>query len=161
MSQENQEDNIRELADTASKSIIQQQEKSAALAAKRPQTSIVKKVFMAVFLLAFVGVSLVQYPRIIEPFGRPDPSQDQSVTEGDLTLIATVIQSYQVSQGRFPATLDEVHLPDSLAKFVVEQKISYRLTEKAFALDWDLPRWHAMFDGETGKVDITPVSAAK
>lgn len=57
-----------------------------------------------------------------------------------------------------PATLDEVRLPDSLAAFVVRQKIDYQLTEKAYALQWELPRWHAVFDGETGKVNFVQMN---
>jgi hypothetical protein len=161
MAQQNQEDNIRELADAANKSILQQQEKSAALAAKRPKPSMVKQVFITVLLLAFAVVVLVQYPRFHEPFGRPDPNQDKTVAEADLTVIALMIQSYKVSQGKLPATLDEVRLPDSLAAFVVEQKIAYRLTDRAYTLDWNLPRWHVLFDGETGKIDVVPVKGGK
>lgn len=161
MTQHNQEDDIRELADAASQSIIQQQEKATALAVQRSKPPVAKKIFTAVLLLALAGTAMVQYSKFHEPFGRPDPNQDQKVAEADLTVIAMMIQSYQVSQGKLPATLDEVRLPDSLAAFVVEQKIAYRLTDKAYTLDWDLPKWHALFDGKTGKIDVVPVKGGK
>lgn len=161
MSQQKSEDSIRELADQANTSIRQQQEKSAALAAAQPKPSVIKKVVTVVLLLAFAGIALVQYPRIHEPFGRPDANHDPAVAETDLNLVATFIQSYRLSQGKYPATLDQVRLPESLAAFVAEQKITYRPTEKAYVLDWTLPRWHAVFDGETGKVDVAPANGAK
>lgn len=161
MSQQKPEDNLRELADAATTSIRQQQEKGASLAATRPKPSVLKKVFTAVLLLAFAGLALMQYPRFQEPFGRPDPNKDSTVAEADLTMIAMVIDSYQVSQGKYPTSLDQVRLPDALGTFVAEQRIAYRQTEKAYTLDWTLPNWHAVFDGETGKVDVVPINGAK
>lgn len=161
MAQHNAENDIQELADAAGQSIIQQQEKAAALAAERAQPSVVKKILTALLLLAMAGVVVIQYPKFNEPFGRPDPTQDKAVAEADLTLIGLMVQSYKVSQGKLPASLEEVRLPDSLATYVVEQKIAYRLTDKAFTLDWDLPKWHVAFDGDTGKVDVVPLKADK
>lgn len=161
MTQQNQEDHIRKLVDVASKSIAQQQEKADALAEKRAKPSITKQVFVSMLIVAFAAIALVQYPRFHEPFGRPDPNQDAAVAEADLIVISMMIQGYNLAQGKLPSTLDEIRLPDSLATFVVENKIAYRLTEKSYALDWNLPRWTAVFDGETGKVDVVPVKSLK
>lgn len=161
MTQQKPEDSIRELAEQANTSIRQQQEKAASLAATRPKPSALKMLVTAVLLLAFVGIATVQYPRFQEPFGSPDPNKDRSVAEADLTMIAMVIDSYQVSQGKYPASLDQVRLPDPLAAFVTEQKIVYRQTERAYLLDWTLPNWHAVFNGETGKIDLTPLKGAR
>lgn len=161
MSQQKPEDNIRELADAANASIRQQQEKGATLAETRPKPTVLKKVFTTVLLLAFAGVAAVQYPRFQEPFGRPDPNKDATVAEADLAMIAMLIDSYQVSQGKYPTSLDQVRLPEPLATFVSEQKIAYRQTKKAYILDWTLPSWHAVFDGETGKVNVAPVNVSK
>ena len=161
MNQQKPEDNINELADAATTSIREQKEKSAALATAQPKRSMLRQIAMTVLLLAFAGIAVVQYPRFHEPFGRPDANQDPMVAEADLSVIATMIQSYRISQGSYPATLDQVRLPETLAAFVAEQKIAYHQTDKAYALDWSLPRWHAVFDGETGKVEVTPVNGAK
>ena len=161
MNPQKSEDNIRELADVANTSIRQQHEKASTLAAARTKPSVFKKVFTILLLLAFAGIAVVQYPRFHEPFGRPDANQDPLVAEADFNIIAMEIQRYRISQGKYPATLDQVRLPESLAAFVAEQKISYRQTEKAYVLDWTLPRWHAVFDGETGKSDVAPVKGAK
>ena len=161
MSQQNPEKSIRELADVAKESICQQQENGAAMASARPKPSSAKKVFTLMLLLAFACTLLIQYPNFHEPFGRPDPKQDSVVAEADLTVIATLIQSYQIGQGKYPATLDEVRLPEVLVSFIAEQKITYRLTEKAYVLEWHLSGKHLVFDGETGKVALLPVAAAK
>ena len=161
MSQQTPEQNIRELADSANASIRQQQEKSAALAAALPKPSSAKKIFMIILLLTFAGTAWVQYPRFHEPFGRPDPNKDQSVAEADLRVIALEIETYKLSQGKYPTTLDQLRLPDFLASFVAEQKIQYKPTEIAYVLDWKLPRWHAAFNGESGKATITPANATK
>ena len=52
-------------------------------------------------------------------------------------------------------------IDDALAAFVAEQKIAYRQTESAYVLEWSLPRWRAVLDGETGKVDIKPAQGGK
>lgn len=161
MSQQTPEQNIRELANSANASIRHQQEKSAALAAAQPKPSSTKKIFMIILLLAFAGTAWVQYPRFHEPFGRPDPNQDQAVAEADLRVIALELEAYKVSQGNYPATLDQARLPDFLAAFVSEQKIDYKPTEKGYVLDWKLPRWRAVFDGESGKVAISPANGTK
>lgn len=156
MSEQKPEDNIRELADAANASIREQLEKSEAVAAAQPKPSVARKVLMIVLLLAFAGIASVQYPHFQEPFGRPDPNHDPKVAEADLAIIATMIQDYRLSQGEYPGTLDQVRLPESLAAFVAEQKITYRQTEKAYVLDWILPSWHAVLDGETEKVNVSP-----
>lgn len=161
MSQQTPEQNIRELADSANASIRQQQEKAAALAAARSKPSRVKQIVLVILLLSFASVAWVQYPRFHEPFGRPDPNTDQAVAEADLNMIALSIKTYHVAQGKYPTTLDQVRLLEPLAAFVTEQKIEYRPNENAYVLDWKLPRWHVVFNGETGKVEVTPVQGAK
>ena len=161
MSQQTPEQNIRELAEAANSSIRQQREKAATLAAAQSKPSRVKEIVMALLLLVFASVAWVQYPRFHEPFGHPDPNKDQAVAEADLNIIAFSIQTYRLAQGKYPTTLDQVRLPEPLPAFVAEQKIEYRPTENAYVLEWKLPRWHAVLNGETGKVDITPVNGAK
>jgi hypothetical protein len=161
MSAQQPEDNLNELAGAAKDSIRQQQEKADALAAVRPRPSMARQIVTALLVLAFVAVAWVQYPRVHEPFGRPDPNQEPAVAEADLTILATLIQSYRLAQGKYPTSLDQVRLPDGLAAFVAEQKIAYRQTDSAYVLEWTLPRWRAVLDGESGKVDITPVKDGK
>lgn len=155
MSQQKPEDDISVLAGAADASIRGQQEKAAALAATPPKRPVAKQILTILLLVAFVVIAWIQYPRFNEPFGHPDPTQDPAVAEADLNLLATLLESYRLSQGKYPTTLDEVHLPDAIAAFVAEQKITYRQTDKAYVLDWTLPRWHALFNGETRKVDIS------
>lgn len=155
MSQQSPEDNIGDLATAARTSILQQNERAAAVADTQAKPSRARLVVMLLLLLAFIGIAWVQYPRIQEPFGRPDPDQNPAVAEADLTVVATMIQDYRVSQGRYPADIDEVQLPESLAAFVTEEKITYRQAGNAYVLEWERPRWRAVLDGETGRVAVT------
>lgn len=161
MSQQKPEQDISELVGAANSAVRQQQENSAALAAAVPQQSRIKQILAIALLIAFASVAWVQYPKISEPFGRSDPNESAEVAEADLKAIAMMIQTFRTSQGEYPATLDQVRLPEFLATFVAEQKIVYRKTDAAYVLDWKLPRWHAMLNGETGKVEITPTSNGK
>ena len=161
MSAQRPEDDINALAAAANASIRQKQDKAAAAMAAPAKPSVAKQVLSILLLLAFVAIVWVQYPRFHEPFGRPDPNKDVAVAEADLDLLAAMVESYRLSQGKYPATLDQVRLPESLAALVAEQKIVYRQTESAYVLDWNLPSWHVAIDGETGKVDVTPVKGGK
>lgn len=148
------DDNLSALGAAAGATIRQQQDKARDLASAAPQASKAKALLMAALLLAFAGLAWVQYPRIDAPFGTLDPAQDQGVAEADLALVGGLVETYRASQGSYPETLEQVRLTDGLSEFVASQKIAYRKTDKAYVLEWALPRWRVVLDGESGKVQV-------
>lgn len=162
MSSHQPDDNLNALGAAAGVAIRQQQDKARELAGSGHQASKVKPVLMAVLLLAFAGLAWLQYPRIDAPFGTLDPAQDQGVAEADLALLGGLVEAYRASQGSYPDSIDQVRLSDGLSEFVSNQKIAYRKTDQAYVLEWALPRWRAVLDGESGKVtfDVTARSGS-
>lgn len=155
MSQVSPEDNINKLAEAATTSIREQDEKLTVLLATQQKPSRFKYVSTVLLMLILAYIAWVQYPKFHEPFGRPDASQNQEVAEADLTVIAMLVEDYRVAQGKYPDSLDQLQLPESQSTFVIEQKIAYQRTENSYVLDWVLPLWHIIFNGETGSFDVT------
>jgi hypothetical protein len=115
---------------------------------------------MAVVLLCVaVGTLSLQFPRFTEPYSRPDPNTNPAVVEADIGTLAGVIEAYRMSRGAYPASLDEVRFPDGLRELVKGTRLSYQSRNSSYTLDWTLPRWHAVYDGDTGlaKVEKTSV----
>lgn len=162
MSSHHPDDNLNALGAAAGEAIRLQQDKAHTLASSTSEASKTKPVLMAVLLIAFAGLAWLQYPRIEAPFGTLDPAQDQGVAEADLALVGGLVETYRASQGSYPDSLDQVRLPDGLSEFVTAQKIAYRKTDKAFFLEWPLPRWRVVMDGANGNVtfDVTARSGS-
>jgi hypothetical protein len=151
-------DDLNALAGAADATLREQQEKAAAQVAVPPQPSGAKRIVAGILLLAFLVLAWLQYPRFHEPFGRVDPDQDTSVAEADLGVIASLLEGHRRATGQYPASFDEAAMPDSMAAFVSEQKMVYRKTDLAYAIEWSRPRWKATLDGSTGQVSFLPNS---
>ncbi len=111
------------------------------------------KRYVLIALAVVCGAALyLQSSRFAEPYAWPDPAKDSSVTEADIEIIATLVETYRVSQGKYPASLDEIHLPEGLADLVTRGNVRYQTTANAFRLDWTLPQWRVEYDGEARTV---------
>lgn len=161
MSEQNKSSSLDGLVEAATDSVRQQQEKADAFAAKRPPQPKLKMIFALILLAAFGGALIYQYPRIVEPYALPDPKTNPTVVEAELETISSLIETYRLSQGKYPDSLDKVLLPAYLAEVVKNSKLTYQANNSSYVLDWTLPRWHAVLDGETGKVAVTPANAGK
>lgn len=133
----------------------QEQESSRSVAAWR-KTALPRYVLLGM-LVVLCGVAYVQYPRIIEPYGVPDPEESSAVATADLEAIATFVEMFRISQGRYPDSLDQINLPEGVADLIKQSNLHYRKTDNAFMLNWTLPRWRLEYDGQTQatKVDLS------
>lgn len=149
------------LVQAATQSVRQQQEKAAAQAAIRPSRSRTQQIFSLVLFVVLIGVFIYQYPRIREPYEIPDLNTQSTVVEGDLTLIAELIESDRVIKGKYPDTLDEVRLPAGLAERFERYKPDYRVSADSYRLEWQVPPWRAVLDSGTRKIVVTRAGASR
>ena len=156
MSDRNKADDLEGLVRTTTDSLAQQQQKAEASAAGRPPRSRPRLVLMLILVSVFAGALYVQYPRIVEPYALPDARTNPMVVEADLILIGELIEAFRLSQGKYPDSLGQVQLPAALAQLVARFPLEYRLGETSFTLEWKPYRWHAMYDGDTGEIDVNP-----
>ncbi len=152
MNQEQSRPNVNELVASAETAVREQAAKTAAIAATQAQPSRLQEVVLATLLLVFAGSAYVQYPKFLAPFGTLDPSKDSAVAEADLSIIAGLVETYRASQGTYPSSLAQIHMPDVVESFVAEQKIAYRVTDKSYTLEWTLPQARLVYNGDSDTV---------
>jgi len=68
------------------------------------------------------------------------------------------VETYRISQGRYPDNMNEVNLPDRWMALIRQMNVQYRKTDKAFVLNWTLPRWRLESDGQIGIAKIDPIT---
>jgi len=137
---------------------VREQQRQAELihAKQRAQTNR-KRYLLAVLIAVGVAIAYLQFPRLLEPYAVPDPTQDAGVAVADLHALAIFLETFRVARGHYPERLDELNLPESWASFVQEPGgPRYRRTETAFTLDWSLPLWHVVYDGTSGESRTEP-----
>ena len=157
MIEKNRHNDLEDLIQTTTDDLRQQQEKANIFAAKRPSPLRGKQI-LALFLLAvFSGVLYYQYPQIVEPYALPDARTDPAVVEADLEVIGGLIEAYRLSKGKYPEGLDRVLLPAGVAELVARFPPEYRLSDKSFTLEWKPYRWHAVYESDTGKINVVPL----
>jgi hypothetical protein len=116
------------------------------------------KQILAAVLVAMCAVVLVyQYPRFSEPYSWPDAATNPNAAEAPLIELVSLIETYRISQGRYPETLSQIALPEGLATVVASSVPQYRPAETAYTLEVTLPHWRASYDSLTEKVSIEPV----
>ena len=149
--------NLDKLIESTRQDAIAQQAKTDAQinqAAAAPRG----KQILAVVLVAVCAIVLFyQYPKFSEPYAWPDPATNPSAAEGQLIELVTLIETYRISQGRYPETLSQIALPQGLAAAVASSVPQYRPTESAYTLDWAMPHWRAAYDSLTEKVKVEPL----
>jgi len=150
MSEQHTPQGLHALIDGAGASVQRQQDEALAAAASQARPSPTKRVMAVALLTAFVAIAVLQVPRILEPLGNPDPTQDDAVAAADLDHLASLIEAHQRAQGRYPATLDQLQLSPELASLIAAHKIDYRLTGQSFRLEWALPGRVATHDADSG-----------
>jgi hypothetical protein len=84
--------------------------------------------------------------------------EDSAIAAADLQAIAAFVETYRISQGHYPDSLNEVNLPGGWAALIRQMNVQYRKTDKAFVLNWTLPRWRLEYDGQTGTAKIDPTT---
>lgn len=150
MTQQKPGSNFNDLIAAAHGEAADQAQKTAELAAQVPKVSKAKPVLAMVLFLAFVAIAAVQYPKFEEPFGAPTASSEADVAKADLSAIAMVVEEYRSSKGQYPATMNELDLPDTMADYLRDHAVSYRLSGNAYTLEVNLPKSRVVYDGETG-----------
>lgn len=150
--------NLGELIESTRQDAITQQAKTDALnnqAAKAPRG---KQIATAVLLAIFVVVLFYQFPRFSEPYIWPDPAANPSAAEGRLVEVVGLIETYRISQGKYPEQLSQIALPRGLSQLIAESPILYRPTEQAYTLEWTQPHWRTRYDSVTEKVSVEPLA---
>ena len=150
MNQQKPGSNINDLIAAAHGEAVDQADKTAAAAARLPKTSRAKPLLALVLLLAFIAIAAAQFPKFEEPFGSP-PALNVEVAKTDLRTIATVIESHRAAKGQYPATLQEIDLPDTMDEYVKERPVSYRLSGNTYVLELNMPEGRVVYDGDTGE----------
>lgn len=158
MREHDKPDSLNDLVSAATDRVRQQQNQAAAVAARRPSPPRGKMILTAMLLVVMAGLFVHQYPRLLEPYALPDPNADSKVVEAELEGIAELIERYRTTEGKYPDSLDRLRLPGGLAAVVANHKLGYQVTDKAYVLDWKRPRWHAVLDGGTGQLKVTPAN---
>jgi hypothetical protein len=147
---------MEQMAEGAAQGIREQQSRAAEQAARQAAPRQGKFVLAVALVVACVGMLAYQMPRISAPYEWPDPDRSPAVADADLETVVSLIETYRVSQGRYPAALSDIRLPEGLAEVVGKSKLEYRLGETGYLLDWTLPHWHATYSSETGKPSVQP-----
>lgn len=149
---------LGDLIDATQQDALAQQdkvEKNIHQVAKQPRA---KQIFTALLLAVFAVVMFTQYPRFSEPYAWPDPSTHPGAAEGELITVVGLIEAYRISQGRYPATLSQVAIPEGLAALIADSALDYRAAEQSYTLDWTLPHWQASYNSVTEKVSVVPAA---
>ncbi|MFZ4479781.1 MAG: hypothetical protein ACOYNZ_07815 [Rhodoferax sp.] len=151
---------LEQVVSQADAQVQEQRRRSQAMLKQRASASRFKEVLTGVLLVVALGSLAVQFPRFSEPYRWPDPNTNPSVAEADMDAIAAVIESYRISRGAYPASLDEVRFPDRLRDLIEAGNLRYQPRNASFVLDWTLQRWHAVYDGDTGQVKVERVNGS-
>lgn len=149
MNQQKPGSHINDLIAAAHGEAVDQADRAAAAAARLPKASPAKPLVALVLLLAFIALSVIQYPKFEKPFGQA-PALNIEVAKTDLRTIAVVVERYRAAKGQVPATLQEVDLPDTMADYVKERSVNYRLSGNTYVLELNLPEGRVVYDGDTG-----------
>lgn len=142
-------DSLEELTQNAAVEAKAAAARAERIRAAPASSSTVRTGLLVAVIVACVAAIAWQASRFGAPFPQPQAGADAAVAQVDLEVIAGMVEAFKLSQGRYPSTLGEVRLPETLAEFVREQTISYQTTPSAFTLEWSLPRMKATLDGAT------------
>jgi len=151
--------NLGELIESARKDVQAQQAKVDEQIHKAPTPPRGKQIFTALLLVVLTVVLFYQYPRFSEPYAWPDPATNPSAAEGSLIEVVALIETYRISQGRYPEQLSQIAMPQGLASLIADSPLLYRPAEQTYNLDWTLPHWRATYDSLTEKVSMEPLAS--
>lgn len=152
--------NLTDLVDKADKAVGRIEataQTSEDLEARRSaQRYRIKQVTTFLLVAVCIGVLYVRAPRFIHPYPVPDPVTDPEVAEATLETIASWVEVYRVSQGRYPDSLNQVNTPDSFdpTNDPLLADLVYARAGDGFTLAWTLPRWQVTFNSEQGTARI-------
>jgi hypothetical protein len=147
----NSNDDLDKLASQAGETVREQLDRAAAAGqASAPPRRNGRKLLTGLLAAGFFVTFVLQLPRMSEPFLLPDPDS-ASVAEADLSAVADFVQLYQLSQGRLPATLGEVNMPEPLREFATRTGIAYKEGGGNFMLSYKSAQWQVEFDSVTGR----------
>lgn len=155
MSAPRREENLDDLAAAAGAKVRRQQQRYEA-ALRAPQvrsTGIAKLLLAAAIGGAFVLVAVQRLPRFGEPFDVP-AAQSESVAMADLAAIGEMIYLFMLSQGRVPATLEDVNMPLGLRTVAKNPDLTYTPAATTFTLKVLLPQREVEYDGASGRMQV-------
>lgn len=147
---------LNQLIQDAHQGVAKQQAATAAAANQAPRPSHAKTILGYVLLVVLAVVVFFQYPRINAPYIWPDAASSPAAAEADLEAVIDVIETYRISQGRYPAKLSDIRLPTALAQSVEGTTLDYAPSDKGYTLTWQPTGWLAAYSSETGKVSVAP-----
>lgn len=156
MSTSDPKPSLEQLAEGAAQSMQEQQARAAEQAAHQAAPKRGKLVMAIALMVACIGMLAYQAPRISEPYEWPDPDSSPMVADADLEAVVSLIETYRLSQGRYPASLSDIRLPEGLTEVVAGSALEYRPGEAGYALDWTLPHWRATYSSESGQANVQP-----
>jgi hypothetical protein len=150
--------NLGDLIESARKDVQAQQDKVDEQIHRAPTPPRGKQIFTALLLAVLTAVLLYQYPRFDEPYTWPDPATNPSAAEGSLIEVVGLIETYRISQGKYPEQLSQIAMPQGLAQRIADSPLLYRPAEQAYTLEWAQPHWRTRYDSLTEKVIVEPAS---
>jgi len=158
MSRPSRDENLDDLAAAAGAKVHRQQQRyqSAMRRAAAPARNVAKLALAAVIGGAFVLVAAQRLPHFGEPFAVPPP-QSESVAMADLAAIGEMVYLFMLSQGRVPATLDDVNMPLALRSVAKNPDVSYAPSGTTFKLRYLLPQRQVEYDGASGTMQVKEV----
>ena len=107
---------------------------------------------MLVLLATSFGTLAFQWRALREPFAVASVGERAAVVEADLRAIASFVDAYRLSQGRYPDSLTEVRLPEGLAALASEVGVQYARADAAYTLRWAASTQQLVFDGASGQI---------
>ena len=111
-----------------------------------------KQMLTLLLLAVFALVLFYQAPRFAAPYAWPDPATHSGAAEADLIEVVTLIETYRVSQGRYPTVLSQITWPPGLAADIEQSAPAYNLGPSGYTLEWTRPHWRTRYDSQTQKV---------
>jgi hypothetical protein len=156
MSTSDPKPSLEQLAEGVTQTILEQQTRAAEQSARQAAPKKGNLVLAIVLMVACVGMLAYQAPRIATPYEWPDADSSPMVADADLEAVVSLIETYRLSQGRYPAALSDIRLPQGLSEVVAGSELAYRPAGAGYVLDWTLPHWHATYSSETGQANVQP-----
>ena len=156
MSTDGQGDNIDNLAALAGEKVRLERERFESASARRARSGGMARIASAVVVFAaFAGTAVTQLPRFQEPFDVPAMDSDL-VAQADVAEIGDMVFLFQLAQGRVPASLDEVNLPEGL-RGIARSGLTYAPEGASFKLVYKLSQRQVEYDGASGKLLVRDV----
>ncbi|WIO74785.1 hypothetical protein QP938_02445 [Porticoccaceae bacterium LTM1] len=124
---------INDLAATAD-ALIKSRADAQSKSSNTKKRILAKSSVMLLLVVVFASIFYIQYPKIVDPFDAITLQAPEESYSQDLMAIAQQIFIYHMATGRYPETLTEVNMPESLAEISQRYQVVYLNQQNNFAL---------------------------